>query len=646
MISGQYQIVTKKNDYILIITKKGVNLHIFINFNKLTLMKKITYLLFNMVLVWMSANAQNLTASFSAQESMIPYYEQGWDSQNDFDTWTYTTTSSSTWKIGNASKPFSSIDNSSQSSMVLNYNSGQNETATSPSVEIRPGSQLEFYCYASGIYLVYGAWKLYAIVDGTSTLLIDQFLWAQEKGYDGPSWEKFTVDLADYAGKQVQFSFVYQGDYGEDEAIDGFKIKQTNNSADAVINIKEGESVHFIDNSTGSITSWDWTFDGGTPASSTEQNPVVTYNKAGSYSVTLTVGDGSASNSVTREAYVNVEGEAPQAHIGLPDGAYLSPWVMMFVPTQVPLTFKDASTGNPSQWLWTFQGTDITTSKEQNPTVTYLEPGTYGMSLEVTNDMGSSIDEVVSTAIQAGGEQEIWNIAPEENGELMMIEMGWYGNYAGTNWLGMGEFAERFDAPLVDATISKVNIYFGKVTAASADADIVVKIAAADADGMPGEILGSTSLKASELAFDATTVNATEFTFDTPISIKAGTKFFAVVGPFPNANGDDIAILLCRRGEGEKCTAYQFVYDEDENYNFLETGTWYENTDDPISMAIAPVLSYNVTTAIDTVNTHKQITGVTYYNLAGIASNSPHEGINIVVTRFSDGSHTATKVIK
>ena len=120
-----------------------------------------------------------------------------------------------------------------------------------------------------------------------------------------------------------------------------------------------------MDMSTGNPTTWSWTFEGGTPATSNEQNPVVTYDKAGSYAVTLTVSNGSTTATTTREAYVNVSGEAPVANIGLPDGAYLSPWVMMFVPTNVPLTFKDASTGNPTQWSWTFQGTDVTSSTEQ-----------------------------------------------------------------------------------------------------------------------------------------------------------------------------------------------------------------------------------------------------------------------------------------
>ena len=596
----------------------------------------------------LSAWGQGVTASFSADEASVPYYQMGWNDADEFATWTYQSTSSSTWRMGNPSQSFQSVDASSSASMILDYSSGQNEVATSPAIEIRPNSTLEFYCYASGIYLVYGAWKLYAVVDGVSTLLIDQFMWAQDAGYDGPSWERFTVDLANYAGKQVQFSFVYEGSYGEDEAIDGFKILQANDGDDAVIDINVGESVHFKDMSTGNVTSWAWTFEGGEPASSTEQNPVVTYNSAGSYAVTLTVSDGTATETKTRDAYVVVHAVAPVAHVGMPDGAYLSPWVMMFVPTDVPLAFKDASTGFPTSWLWTFDGTDIATSTLQNPIVTYLQEGTYGLKLEVANDVGSSVDEYVNTAIQAGGEQEVWNIAPEENGDLMMMEMGWYGNYAGTNWLGMGEFAEHYDAPLTDAQISKVNVYFGKTTAGSTDADIEMKIMTVGDDGMPAEVLGRTSVKAGDLAYDPTTINATEFVFDEPIDIPAGTEFFAVIGPFPNDNADDIAILLCRRAVGEKCTGYHFVYDEDANYNYLETGSWYQNVDDPLSLAVAPMLRFVPVpqTGIAQPEADKQSIGCTYYNLTGVASSEPFDGVNIVVTRYSDGTTTATQVIR
>lgn len=51
-------------------------------------------------------------------------------------------------------------------------------------------------------------------------------------------------------------------------------------------------------------------------------------------------------------------------------------------------------------------------------------------------------------------------------------------------------------------------------------------------------------------------------------------------------------------------------------------------------------------TGVADVNTAKQVVSKSYYNLAGQASATPFEGLNIVVTRFADGSTQATKVLK
>lgn len=62
--------------------------------------------------------------------------------------------------------------------------------------------------------------------------------------------------------------------------------------------------VNFTNNSTGSIISYEWTFQGGSPASSTSINPVTTWNTTGVYEVTLIVNDGQAQDTATQ--YVNV----------------------------------------------------------------------------------------------------------------------------------------------------------------------------------------------------------------------------------------------------------------------------------------------------------------------------------------------------
>lgn len=57
-------------------------------------------------------------------------------------------------------------------------------------------------------------------------------------------------------------------------------------------------TINFIDQSTGSPTSWSWNF--GDKSTSTAQNPVHTYCVAGKYTVTLDVKNAAGSNKVTK----------------------------------------------------------------------------------------------------------------------------------------------------------------------------------------------------------------------------------------------------------------------------------------------------------------------------------------------------------
>lgn len=67
-----------------------------------------------------------------------------------------------------------------------------------------------------------------------------------------------------------------------------------------------GGSVAFTDLSTNTPTSWSWTFTGGTPSSSSSQNPTVTYNTPGTYAVSLTATNASGSDIQTVAGYITV----------------------------------------------------------------------------------------------------------------------------------------------------------------------------------------------------------------------------------------------------------------------------------------------------------------------------------------------------
>jgi Zn-dependent metalloprotease len=67
-----------------------------------------------------------------------------------------------------------------------------------------------------------------------------------------------------------------------------------------------GNSVQFTDTSLENPTSWSWTFEGGTPAASTAQNPTVTYNTEGTFDVTLVVSNAQGIDIETKLDYILV----------------------------------------------------------------------------------------------------------------------------------------------------------------------------------------------------------------------------------------------------------------------------------------------------------------------------------------------------
>ncbi len=68
-----------------------------------------------------------------------------------------------------------------------------------------------------------------------------------------------------------------------------------------------GGSVTFTDNSTGSPTTWNWTFTDGSPSSSTSQTPpAITYANIGTYTVSLYVSDGLTNDTETKVNYITV----------------------------------------------------------------------------------------------------------------------------------------------------------------------------------------------------------------------------------------------------------------------------------------------------------------------------------------------------
>lgn len=148
-------------------------------------------------------------------------------------------------------------------------------------------------------------------------------------------------------------------------------------------------TVVFTDSSSGSPTSWNWSF--GDATSSGEQNPHHTYQDAGNFTVSLSVANPSGSNTTELANLIRVfEPEIPvAAHFtsNVTDG---------MVPLAV--RFNDLSTGSPTNWNWSFG--DGAFSSEQNPVHTYAAAGNYTVTLAVSNAQ-SSDNQTVADYISA-----------------------------------------------------------------------------------------------------------------------------------------------------------------------------------------------------------------------------------------------------
>jgi len=135
--------------------------------------------------------------------------------------------------------------------------------------------------------------------------------------------------------------------------------------------------VTFTDLSTDSVDTWLWEF--GDEGISTVQSPVYTYYQAGTYTVSLTASGPGGSNTMTKTDYIVVSPEPPVADFSGTPTAGNAP---------LEVSFTDLSSGTVDAWLWDFGNGD--TSLLQSPVYTYNSPGTYTVSLTVSNSAGSN----------------------------------------------------------------------------------------------------------------------------------------------------------------------------------------------------------------------------------------------------------------
>jgi len=166
-----------------------------------------------------------------------------------------------------------------------------------------------------------------------------------------------------------------------------FAVPEADFTADITI-IPPQCGVSFTDLSTGIPFEWEWTFEGGIPATSNEQNPEeILYSTAGTYFVKLVVTNEAGTDSLTYTEYTTVSEE-------------VEPIVDFMVSDSVactgsPLHMTDQTEYCPLSWHWMFQPDNVeylegTDEYSQNPVVSFTEPGTYSVTLIAENSNGTA----------------------------------------------------------------------------------------------------------------------------------------------------------------------------------------------------------------------------------------------------------------
>ena len=135
-----------------------------------------------------------------------------------------------------------------------------------------------------------------------------------KSGDQGNQWNSKIIDLSAYdETAKLRFKGKTANSYTSDISIDNIVIGN-GPVADFTANettIDKGESIDFTDQSTGTPTSWKWNFGGGgTPNTSEEQNPTITFNTAGTYTVKLIAINSVSSDTIIKNDYITVNGAA------------------------------------------------------------------------------------------------------------------------------------------------------------------------------------------------------------------------------------------------------------------------------------------------------------------------------------------------
>lgn len=262
--------------------------------------------------------------------------------------------------------------------------------------------------------------------------------------------------------------------------------------------------------------------------------------------------------------------------------------------------FTDQSTYNPTSWSWSFPGGTPTSFNGQNPpAITYNTPGTYSVTLTVSNANGSD-SEVKTNYIQvnaAGGCEEI-NFPVPNNWNLVNYITGTGGADGfvnGTNVYNDKQKAMYFDASALPYTyLTQCLIAFGVAYSSNPNKVVPIRIydGTAGPGSQPGALLATTNLTMGEIIADVNGGFYTTADFATPVTLPASKRFFVSVDisnlSWTGSPKDSLSIVSNTNGNPN--TIANPVWEQQSDnlwYRYNSAGSWPLN----ISLIIHPFLT-------------------------------------------------------
>ncbi len=564
------------------------------------------------------AAANGLTADFSVQgqDSYVTVWSENFDSDErdakgnlKLTGWTLDQGEGSVVTFTKEKKDFNTVDANDVYSLHIDgpYQvfKRTKASATSQAIDVPANGQLHAYVRMAPTWNEYVTLAIQVSADNFSTMTE---VWSSKSVTEGSArWIAVDADLSGFAGKQVKVRLYWgpgtndtfnTGGYMGDFYVDGLSV--TGVGTVDQVSVMTGEVIHFADMTTGGTPqSWQWSFPGGTPATSTEQNPSVYYTVGGTYDVTLTVSDGEGSDEVTKTAFVTVEGQAPEAGVVFPaEFRTLAQPRMRMVAPLAPVQYQDASEGYPTEFTWTMY-----TPYDLQKSSGFFTPDTVYTNKDVTY-CHNKLDKcyVLHTAQNADGytyvddsvqvqfEGFVSNFQKADSYQTNFVD----GNLTlpGANKMGITAWAERISKPSVPVVLEAMYVGFTKASA-EALTDQIAPVSFTlytSENGLPGqpiELLDSWNVSELNYAMGA---NQGMVTIELGRRVVIDQEVFLVIDGIPEKNDS----LECAIGMAPMRTYGNTAYMLNKGKWRPFTGYFQAAPGGQTSLAVYPYFTHSV----------------------------------------------------